>query len=281
LMLVRDEEALLRRHLPSWLPLLAASRRGSPDPATGSFAATPALVAAVDDRSSDASARILVGPPPPPEKDRSTTTTSTTSASGGDDGEVVIPLSLVPRERRHVFHYAFDGLGPGRSLLLAEAWHRFRRTVTHYFFADPDWRLDVAPHLLGTTANSAATTRRRRNRGSSDSDSDSDDAFGAALRGELVKNQSEDAPTPLVFAFKIFDRNGHSERWLDWFLRAREGLRFKYRWHESLDVPPEEYIYSDVQAFTVTETEGQDDSYHLSESGGSNTIRVSEDDRQE
>ena len=46
-------------------------------------------------------------------------------------------------------------------------------------------------------------------------------------------------------------------------------------------MPPEEYIYSDVQAFTVTETEGQDDSYHLSESGGSNTIRVSEDDRQE
>ena len=38
-----------------------------------------------------------------------------------------------------VYLYAFDGLGPARSLLLAEAWHKYGDSATHFFIGDPDW----------------------------------------------------------------------------------------------------------------------------------------------
>jgi hypothetical protein len=85
--------------------------------------------------------------------------------------------------------------------------------------------------------------------------------------GKSMKTSDE-----LVMAFKIFDRNGASSRWLDWFVRARQGLKFKYRWHEMLDVPADQYTYRVLESFTVTETEGGSESYHKEESGGSGTV---------
>lgn len=264
---------LLRRHLASWIPLLAASQRGN------GAEATPALVVAVDFRTSDASARLFVEPPeqknkkqwmPPPIEDLmpvaingKMTTVETFDRLGASalenaaDEEVVkgtgtlIPFSVVPRDRRHVFHYKFEGLGQGRSLLLSEAWQRFGRTVTHYLLADPDWALSVAPQFANLPHSHFAT----------------------ALRMELT---AEEARGKAIVAFKIFDRNGNSERYLDWFLRAAKGLSFKYRWHEALVLPEgTPYENSEVRTFTVTETEGEQDSYHREESGGSNTIAVS------
>jgi hypothetical protein len=66
----------------------------------------------------------------------------------------ILPVSALPWERRHVYHYSFDGLGPARTLLLSEAWDRFGATATHYFLADPDWRFDLAP--LATVAKKKA-----------------------------------------------------------------------------------------------------------------------------
>ena len=226
LMLTRDEEMLLRRHLQSWLPLLAATKGAS----NATAHTAPALVVAIDDRTSDASARLFVAP--------------SSDDSSASSWESPVPFSLVPRNRRHVFHYTFEGLGPGRSLLLQEAWDRFGRTVSHYFFVDPDWRLNLVD---GEALN-----------------------FGAALRRELTAIEHRNK---LIFAFRIYDRNGHSQRWLDWFMRAEPGLSFKYRWHEALDVPPTlSYTFTDMNSFTVTETEGEMDSYHKRESGGSNTL---------
>lgn len=105
LMMARNEETLIRRHLTSWLPLLSPSG---------------CIVGQVDDRSSDGSHSAFLD-------------------------ETLIPLSAVPFDRRHVYHYTFDGLGPARSLLLSEADAKFGKIATHYFIADPDWRFDVAP----------------------------------------------------------------------------------------------------------------------------------------
>ena len=42
----------------------------------------------------------------------------------------VLPLDALPYDRRHVYHYTFDGLGPARTLLLSEAWQRFGKSVS-------------------------------------------------------------------------------------------------------------------------------------------------------
>jgi hypothetical protein len=105
-------QALLRRHLPTWLPLL--------DPGG-------CVVGQVDDRSTDFSFNAFLD-------------------------ETVLPLAAVPSHRRHVYHYTFDGLGPARSLLLSEAWSKFGPDATHYFIADPDWKfsLQASPRSVQT-----------------------------------------------------------------------------------------------------------------------------------
>ena len=66
------------------------------------------------------------------------------------EDEELLPVAALPSDRRHVYHYTFDGLGPARTLLLGEAWARFgsgeraRPPATHFFLADPDWRFDLA-----------------------------------------------------------------------------------------------------------------------------------------
>ena len=106
LVMARDEEALLRRHLGTWLPLLEGGGG--------------CLVGQVDERSTDGSHRAFFDPE-------------------------VLPEDRLPHDRRYVYHYTFDGLGPARTLLLGEAWHKFGSSATHFFIADPDWRFDLGP----------------------------------------------------------------------------------------------------------------------------------------
>ncbi|KAJ1454186.1 hypothetical protein M885DRAFT_522368 [Pelagophyceae sp. CCMP2097] len=101
LLLMRDEEALLRDHLPLWLPLAHCA------------------VGAVDDRTVDGSAKAFL---------EATSAAPTLRAA---DGTV----------RRFLYHYNFGGLGPARTLLVREALDHFGgEGVTHALFVDPDWR---------------------------------------------------------------------------------------------------------------------------------------------
>jgi|AntAceMinimDraft_5_1070358.scaffolds.fasta_scaffold91513_1 hypothetical protein len=143
---------------------------------------------------------------------------------------------VVPLSRRFVYHFSFDGLGPARTLLLQEAWYRFGDAATaahaftaagplatHFFLADPDWVLALSPLSPPPAASGPSSG-----------------GAAAALRQELAS--AMDHGDALVLAFQIFDRNGASSRWLDWFLRAQPHLKFKYRWHEMLDVAPERWV---------------------------------------
>jgi hypothetical protein len=137
LMMARNEEVLIRRHLTSWSPLLDGGCIVVNKEKSLSLSNPPTffqnllyfklltcshvyIKGQVDDRSTDGSHTAFLDP-------------------------AVLPLSSVSYDRRHVYHYTFDGLGPARSLLLSEADAKFGHVATHYFIADPDWRFDLSP----------------------------------------------------------------------------------------------------------------------------------------
>jgi len=152
-------------------------------------------------------------------------------------------FKVVPLSRRFVYHYSFDGLGPARSLMLQEAWYRFGDVATaastftdagplasHFFLVDPDWVFSLKPSPSSSLSLSRSRSKGRTSSGNNDS-------AAAGLRQELARTMR--GGDELVQAFQIFDRNGVSSRWLDWFMRAQPDLQFKYRWHEMLSVAPE------------------------------------------
>lgn len=152
-------------------------------------------------------------------------------------------LEVVPLSRRFVYHYSFDGLGPARTLLLHEAWRRFGDPATaastftnagplasHFFLVDPDWVFNLKPSPSSSSSLSSGSSRSSKS-------SNSASSAVAVVRQELARTMR--GGDELVQAFQIFDRNGVSSRWLDWFMRAQPNLKFKYRWHEMLSVAPE------------------------------------------
>lgn len=118
--------------------------------------------------------------------------------------------------RRFAFHFSFDGLGPARTAVLSEASRRFP-DATHALFVDPDWRPRVPPSLRSLIA--------ARDRGAT------------------------------VFAFRVTDRNGSTERLLDWCFSVAEGATFKYRWHEALVVPTYEAALLDWDVEEVADAD--------------------------
>lgn len=83
-----------------------------------------------------------------------------------------------------------------------------------------------------------------------------------------------DESNKTVFVFRVFDRNQRTERLLDWCFKLDPGVRFKYRWHEVLDLP--EHMTYDAQLldWRVEEVAGADRlSYHAAEHGGSATAK--------
>ena len=134
-----------------------------------------------------------------------------------------------PALRRFAFHYEFDGLGAARTLVLREAAHRFPE-ATHALFVDPDW----VPLRAGREALLAAARTGRS-----------------------------------VFAFRVTDRNGRTERLLDWCFRLHPEAAFKYRWHEALVLPDYDATLLDWE---VDEVSGADAlSWHRAAHGDSGT----------
>ena len=99
--------------------------------------------------------------------------------------------------RRFAYHFAFEGLGPARTSLLREAASRFPE-ATHALFVDPDWRPRRA--TAGALESAAATGKT-------------------------------------VLAFRVRDRNGRTERLLDWCFAMDPRAYVTYRWHEELVHP--------------------------------------------
>ena len=99
--------------------------------------------------------------------------------------------------RRFAYHFSFEGLGPARTGLLREAASRFPE-ATHALFVDPDWRPVRA--TAGALRSAAATGKT-------------------------------------ALAFRVRDRNGRTERLLDWCFAMDGGAYVKYRWHEELVHP--------------------------------------------
>lgn len=108
LMMVRDEEQLIREHLPLWLPLAWC------------------LVGAVDERTNDSSARAFI------------------EVSDASPWLIISNSSGLTRRRRFLFWYTFVGLGAARSELVYEACVQFP-DATHALFVDPDWRPVAGP----------------------------------------------------------------------------------------------------------------------------------------
>ncbi|CAM9168801.1 unnamed protein product, partial [Phaeothamnion confervicola] len=71
-----------------------------------------------------------------------------------------------------------------------------------------------------------------------------------------------------IFALKIWDRNGSTNRWIDWIFLHLPGLSMRYRWHEALVLPPGVPYAPALLRWEVSEVE-TNSSWHVKQHGSS------------